>query len=37
MDSDVAKSRAAGFTHHLTKPVQIGKLLSTLDEIKVSN
>ena len=37
MDSDVAKSRAAGFAHHLTKPVQIGKLLSTLAEIEVSN
>jgi PAS domain S-box-containing protein len=32
MDADVAKSRAAGFAFHLTKPVQLGKLLRTLDD-----
>jgi PAS domain S-box-containing protein len=37
MDADVAKSRAAGFAHHLTKPVQIGKLLSTLADIEPTN
>ncbi len=34
MDADVAKSRSAGFAHHLTKPVPIGKLLRTLSEIE---
>jgi hypothetical protein len=33
MDADVAKSLAAGFAFHLTKPVQLGKLLRTLDDL----
>jgi PAS domain S-box-containing protein len=32
MDADVARSREAGFAEHLTKPVNIGKLLRALDE-----
>jgi PAS domain S-box-containing protein len=31
MDADVAKSRAAGFAEHLTKPVQIALLLAAID------
>jgi CheY-like chemotaxis protein len=33
MDSDVAKSRAAGFSEHLTKPVQIGVLLGAINRV----
>ena len=33
MDADVARSKAAGFLHHLTKPVSIGRLLRALDEL----
>jgi CheY-like chemotaxis protein len=33
MDADVAKSKAAGFAYHLTKPVPIGRLLRTLDDL----
>jgi PAS domain S-box-containing protein len=33
MDADVAKSKAAGFAHHLTKPVPIGRLLRTLEDL----
>jgi PAS domain S-box-containing protein len=33
MDADVAKSKAAGFAHHLTKPVPIDRLLRTLDDL----
>ncbi|HTO77449.1 MAG TPA: PAS domain S-box protein [Thermoanaerobaculia bacterium] len=33
MDADVAKSKAAGFAFHLTKPVPIGRLLRTLDDL----
>ena len=33
MDADVAKSRAMGFAQHLTKPVQISRLLRALDEL----
>ena len=31
MDSDVARSRTAGFAEHLTKPVQIALLLAAID------
>ncbi|MGE5275826.1 MAG: PAS domain S-box protein [Acidobacteriota bacterium] len=31
MDADVARSRAAGFAEHLTKPVQISLLLAAID------
>ncbi|HEY7575237.1 MAG TPA: PAS domain S-box protein [Thermoanaerobaculia bacterium] len=33
MDADIARSREAGFHEHLTKPVNIGRLLRALDEI----
>ena len=33
MDSDVSKSRAAGFSEHLTKPVQIALLLGAIDRV----
>ncbi len=33
MDADVAKSRAIGFAEHLTKPVQLGKLLRAVNEV----
>lgn len=32
-DNDIQQSRAAGFAAHLTKPVDVDKLLSTIDQI----
>ena len=33
MDADIARSRDAGFSDHLTKPVNIGRLLQALEAI----
>jgi PAS domain S-box-containing protein len=33
MDADIARSRDAGFSEHLTKPVNIGRLLQALETI----
>jgi len=37
MDSDVAKSRAAGFEDHLTKPVNVDTLLATVERISLES
>jgi signal transduction histidine kinase/ActR/RegA family two-component response regulator len=33
MEEDIAQSRAAGFTHHLTKPISLDRLKAALAEI----
>jgi CheY-like chemotaxis protein len=32
-DADLAKSKAAGFARHLTKPVELGQLLLAIQEL----
>ena len=36
MEADVARSRAAGFVHHLTKPIEIDRLIELIDKIVAS-
>jgi PAS domain S-box-containing protein len=36
MEADVARSREAGFVHHLTKPIQIDRLVELIDKIVAS-
>ena len=36
MEADVARSRAAGFIHHLTKPIEIDRLVELIDKIVAS-
>jgi len=37
MEEDIQRSRGAGFTHHLTKPVQWAKLKKVLEEVLASS